>query len=114
MPIKEVEALKLALDSYSRTSDADKWCHLLHTRAKELVDAIDIEHKLAWANSEVLFLRVIHEWEAFWMNQKQNSEEDFKNYFRRAFNVDANMQHDLARRLKKAFFPTDSEDEVGG
>jgi hypothetical protein len=43
------------------------------------------------------FLNIIDEWKTLWMNQKQNSEEDYKNYFRRAFGVDANMSYSLAR-----------------
>lgn len=49
-----------------------------------------------------LFLEVIQEWRYFWMNQKQNSQADFENYFRRALGVDANMQHDLSVRLSAA------------
>ncbi|WP_413581079.1 hypothetical protein [Bdellovibrio sp. HCB288] len=43
--------------------------------------------------------KIIMEWKSFWMNQTQNSEEDRKNYFNRAFGVDANMKYDLARRI---------------
>lgn len=46
------------------------------------------------------FLNLIEDWLGYWMNQKQNSEEDFKNYFRRAFGVDANMRHHLAKMLE--------------
>lgn len=43
----------------------------------------------------------IMEWKAFWMNQNQNDEADRKNYFDRAFGVDANMKYDLARRISE-------------
>lgn len=52
---------------------------------------------------EARFLTAITDWKHHWMNQTQNSEEDRKNYFNRAFGVDANMKHDLARRLSVAF-----------
>ncbi len=48
------------------------------------------------------FLEVILKWQHFWMNQTQNSEEDFDNYFGRALGVDANMRHHLARMLAEA------------
>jgi len=45
---------------------------------------------------------LIFEWKFFWMNQTQNSKEDFENYHRRAFGVDANMIWDLAQRISDA------------
>jgi hypothetical protein len=36
------------------------------------------------------------------MNQHQNSKEDYENYHRRAFGVDANMIHDIGDRIDKA------------
>lgn len=47
------------------------------------------------------FLELVREWKFFWMDQKQNSQADYENYHRRAFGIDANMQHDLAVRLTK-------------
>jgi hypothetical protein len=41
-------------------------------------------------------LEIIRKWKFFWMNQKQNSEEDFQNYFNRACGIDSNMIHHLA------------------
>ena len=35
------------------------------------------------------------------MNQKQNNEQDYQNYFRRAMGVDANMRHHLATLIVK-------------
>lgn len=43
------------------------------------------------------------EWKDFWMNQKQNSQADYKNYFNRAFGVDANMAHNLSERMYDVF-----------
>ncbi len=48
------------------------------------------------------FLEIITEWKFFWMDQRQNSKEDFENYHRRAFGIDANMKHDLANRLARS------------
>lgn len=42
---------------------------------------------------------VILDWKHAWMNQTQNSKEDYYNYFKRAFGIDANMQCDLARKI---------------
>lgn len=50
---------------------------------------------------EEFFLKIVEEWKHYWMDQTQNSEADRENYFSRAFGVDANMKHDLARRLAK-------------
>lgn len=47
------------------------------------------------------FLTVIEEWTGYWMNQRQNSQQDYENYFRRAFGVDANMRHHLAVLIAK-------------
>jgi hypothetical protein len=45
------------------------------------------------------YLDLIEVWLSYWMNQTQNSEADRANYFRRAFGVDANMRHHLAKLL---------------
>jgi len=42
------------------------------------------------------YLKVIQDWQFYWMNQ------DDSGYFDRALGVDANMKHDLARRLANA------------
>lgn len=47
-------------------------------------------------------LKIIQEWKYFWMNQSQNSEEDFKNYFDRAFGIDSNMMHHLAKLISES------------
>ncbi len=55
----------------------------------------NLECKKAYelATSETAMLKVIEQWKFYWMN----SEPD---YFERAFGIDANMQDDLAKRLK--------------
>lgn len=58
---------------------------------KKLSDAVPSEDKL---------LGVIESWQFAWMDVKGTDEQDRKNYFKRAFGVDANMRHDLARRLR--------------
>jgi len=44
-------------------------------------------------------LEIAREWKEFWMNQHQNSVEDFNNYYRRSFLIDANMLHNLGDRI---------------
>lgn len=50
-------------------------------------------------------LEVVEKWQAFWMDQRQNSKEDYENYWRRAFGVDANMRHNMARMLSEDLQP---------
>jgi len=52
--------------------------------------------------NEEFFLKIIRDWKSSWMNQRQNSEADYENYFKRAFGVDANMIHSLAKSLETA------------
>lgn len=54
-------------------------------------------------NSKEEVHKVVMEWKHFWMNQRQNSEEDYQNYFRRAFGVDANMAHHLSTLIYRRF-----------
>lgn len=49
--------------------------------------------------SEEKILEIIMQWQFAWMNVMGTNEEDRKNYFDRAFPIDANMRYDLARRL---------------
>lgn len=58
--------------------------------------------KQAQAFDKDFFLEVIREWKEFWMNQTQNSKQDYDNYFRRAIAVDANMSHHLATLLAES------------
>lgn len=46
-------------------------------------------------------IAIIREWKYYWMNQRQNSDEDYLNYFNRAYGVDANMMHHLADKIDK-------------
>jgi hypothetical protein len=48
-------------------------------------------------------LKIIDEWQMCWMSVTGTTEEDAKNYRRRAFGVDANMRHGLARMITEAF-----------
>ena len=59
--------------------------------------------------SESKGLQIAREWKGFWMSQHQNSKEDFENYHRRAFGVDANMIHDIGDRFDKAFNESNAE-----
>jgi len=61
-------------------------------------------------SDKYIMKEVIDEWIIYWMNQTQNSEEDYKNYLRRAMGVDANMRHHLAKLIsniaREALTPT--------
>lgn len=48
------------------------------------------------------FLNVVNNWKHSWMTVTGTDEKDRENYFNRAFGVDANMKHDLVRRLMHA------------
>lgn len=63
---------------------------------------------------EEKFLGVIEKWQRSWMNVTGTDEADRKNYFDRAFGIDANMRYDLASRLvaSKNFFPLVVEEEL--
>jgi hypothetical protein len=52
--------------------------------------------------SEEQYLKVIRDWKHAWMNQYQNGQADHDNYFNRAFGIDSNMVHSLAKRLVEA------------
>lgn len=47
------------------------------------------------------FKEIVENWKMYWMSQRQNSKEDYENYWRRAFGVDANMMHSLADMIAK-------------
>ena len=52
-------------------------------------------------SSKDVCMHVVTEWQSFWMNQKENSEADYQNYFHRALGVDANMRHHLADKINE-------------
>ena len=51
---------------------------------------------------ESIAQNICREWKTFWMNQKQNSEADYKNYLSRAMGVDANMRCHLEDMISAA------------
>lgn len=53
--------------------------------------------------NEQNILEAIEEWQFFWMDQTQNSQDDYLNYRSRAFGIDANMRHSLMRNILKTF-----------
>ena len=57
------------------------------------------------------FRQIIFKWKHAWMNQDQNSKEDYENYYHRAFGIDANMQYSLANRLVIACESLKTQDE---
>ncbi len=52
---------------------------------------------------------LIEKWKYYWMNQKQNSKEDYHNYFQRAFGVDANMMAHLEKLIEAEISKLTSE-----
>ena len=48
---------------------------------------------------------IVQEWKSFWLNQRQNSQEDYENYSRRAMGIDANMKHHLADLIDARTLP---------
>lgn len=62
--------------------------------------ALRIENeKLKILPTKDKLLGVIMSWKYGWMDVRGTDEKDRKNYYSRAFGVDANMQHGLARML---------------
>lgn len=74
---------------------------------RRLHDSIFIGEEFKMKEEEIL--TVIHEWKHYWMNQKQNSKEDYENYYRRALGVDANMAHHLADLICEKLKESDDE-----
>lgn len=58
-------------------------------------------HVVRQADLKDYFVDIVYEWKHSWSNQTQNSTDDFENYRRRAFGIDANMVHSLARRISE-------------
>lgn len=50
---------------------------------------------------EELIRSVIERWQLHWMDIKGTNEDDQKNYFKRSHGIDANMRHDLAKRIEE-------------
>lgn len=71
-----------------------------------------LEAKLAEITKDRIMC-IIDQWKYFWMDQKQNSEQDYQNYLRRAMGVDANMVHHLASLIAKSLteVPAKGENE---
>jgi hypothetical protein len=86
-PFKEGYMLKVAVD-YARKHTAEIYlAGVMAERGRAAADEGDPKEK---------YLKIIHQWKAFWMNERDNK------YDQRAFGIDANMKHDLARRLVEA------------
>jgi len=70
-------------------------------------EVTDLLSKAKAANKDH-YLKIIQEWKHAWMNQYGNGQSDHDNYFRRAFGIDANMKHSLAKRLMENSVPTEA------
>lgn len=55
--------------------------------------------RLRDALNEHWLVEQITKWKHAWMDVKGTDERDRKNYFNKAFGIDANMKYDLARRI---------------
>lgn len=53
----------------------------------------------AKAADNLYYEQIIQKWKSAWMSDAQNPPEEHKNYFHRAFGIDANMKHSLAKML---------------
>ena len=60
-------------------------------------------------SAEEIAVEIARDWKLFWMNQKQNSKQDYDNYFRRALGVDANMRVHLETLIAAAIKARDDE-----
>lgn len=54
----------------------------------------EIDLDASGANS---FRDIVELWQMTWMHQTQNNEADYKNYWRRAFGIDANMRYSIEK-----------------
>ena len=70
-------------------------------------EVTDLLSKAKAANKDH-YLKIIQEWKHAWMNQYDNGQSDHDNYFRRAFGIDANMKHSLAKLLMENSVPTEA------
>lgn len=63
---------------------------------------------------ECEILEIIREWKRIWMNQTQNGPQDYENYWRRAYGVDANMSHHLAKMIFEKLEEAQASEEKEG
>lgn len=88
----EAEARKYSLDN-------EDSCHMVDFKA----GAKFVAENLHMLVDENFFSEVIAKWKHRWMyDVTGTNEEDRKNYFNRAYGVDANMRYDLAKMLELA------------
>jgi hypothetical protein len=82
-----------------------------HDRLKEINAALNSPAETPKTSFDVeFFLKIVRDWKHSWMDQRQNSEADFQNYYNRAFKIDSNMVHSLAKRLDDAINKAKGED----
>lgn len=61
---------------------------------------VEAEKKIKIKSAHDIVLKIVEDWQFFWMNQTLD-EEDTKRYRERACGIDANMRHNLAERITK-------------
>lgn len=82
-------------------SDSQHDHYILYEQAQQEIKRLEaelVELKSRQVSKDRI-LEIIRSWQMFWTNQYQYDERDFRNYFRRAFGVDANMKHHLANTI---------------
>ena len=88
--------------TYVRKSMAERMC----LEMQEIVDEELFVREVICNDPKLLnnefFLKIVRDWKHSLMNQRQNDEADFQNYYNRAFGIDSNMMHSLANRLSDA------------
>lgn len=67
----------------------------------KLDDAEAVIEKLIEGLNEEKLVQIIYDWKHGWMDVQGTDEQDRKNYFSRAFGVDANMVYSLAKQLRE-------------
>lgn len=103
------EKAKQILAQYSGTLIENGGSGSMYEFAQAVLDLLDQNEKY---KDKEHYLKIILKWKYLWMDQTQNSEADRKNYYSRAFGVDANMQYSLAKMLAEAHFPKEDGDEA--
>lgn len=107
---EEDEARNVALDHFSK-SEGYMWGE----RQNDFIKGWKARaSKPPKERDEEAIMKVIREWKHYWMNQRQNSEEDYQNYLNRASGIDSNMIHHLAKLIVRNSGQTEQVAEPKG
>lgn len=92
----EKEAIKYCVSQPPNFSGESHEVEAYIAGATKYAEQVEMMEKII---NEEFLLEVITEWKHSWMDVKGTDERDRKNYFHRAFGVDANMKYSLARMI---------------